>query len=202
MPFSFDPTTGRYRDAAGRFVPDQSIRRALDVVLDAQAQTMRLLSQQLMDGTIMLADWQLAMMQATKAVHLVGTAVAHGGWSQLDQSDFGWAGQRIRTQYSYLNRFAADIASGRQNLDGTLLARSELYAQAGRATHRAAERRLATKRGLAEEKNLLGAADHCAGCLAETARGWVKIGTLVPCGSRDCLVRCHCSLTYRTVQAA
>lgn len=202
MPFSFEPATGRYRDANGRFVPDQSIRRALDVVLDAQAQTMRTLTQQLMDGALSLPDWQQQMMQATKSVHLVGLAVAHGGWNQLDQSDFGWVGQRIRSQYGFLNRFGADIAAGRQKMDGTLLARSELYAQAGRATHRAAEQRLATKRGLHEERNVLGAADHCAGCLSETARGWVRIGSLVPCGSRDCLVRCHCSLTYRQRTAA
>jgi hypothetical protein len=141
------------------------------------------------------------MMSQAKSIHLDGAAVAMGGWYSMDQSDFGWTGQRIRSQYGYLRGFAADVASGKQKLDGTALTRATLYAEAGRQTHRAAEQRAASERGLMEERNQLGAADHCAGCLAATSRGWVAIGTLVPCGSRDCLTRCRCSLQYRAATA-
>lgn len=203
MPFTFSPESGRYRDAAsGRFIRDQAVRSALDTVINAQAATMRANTQALIDGRLSLADWQLQQMQAIKSVHLVGLATANGGWNNLDQSDFGWAGQRIRREYAYLRDFTAQIASGKQPLNGTALARSELYAHAGRQTHRAAIERAAKDRGMAQERNQLGAADHCAGCLAQTSRGWVPIGSLVPCGSRDCLSRCHCSLSYRMMPAA
>ena len=34
--------------------------------------------------------------------------------------------------------------------------------------------------GFREERNVLNPAEHCAGCLAEAARGWVTLGSLVP----------------------
>lgn len=183
-------------------MPDETVRSTLDRVITVQTQQMRDLGQAMMEGRLSLADWQFQSMQAIKSGHLISLALAKGGWNNLDQSDYGWVGQRIRGQYAYLRDFAGQIASGRQPLTPMVLARSELYAEAARQTHRAAQRRAAQQRGLEQEKNQLGAADHCPGCLGETSRGWVPIGTLVPCGSRSCLARCHCSLTYRTKPAA
>ncbi len=163
---------------------------------------MRDMTQSLIDGRLPLSTWQVQMMQSVKVVHLVGLATAVGGWSNLDQSDFGFVGQRIRSQYAYLREFANQLESGRQPLNGSALARATMYADSARATHRAAQRRAAQQRGMQQERNQLGAADHCAGCLAASAAGWVPIGTLVPCGSRQCLSRCHCSLAYRMAPAA
>jgi hypothetical protein len=164
---------------------------------------MRALTQSLIDGQIGLDTWQAQMMASVKSVHIVGATLANGGWAQMEQSDWGWTGSaRIRPQYAYLRDFAAQLANGKQPLNGTALARAELYAHAGRATHRAAQERLAKERGMAMERNLLGSADHCSGCLGETARGWVPIGSLIPCGSRQCLSRCHCSIIWRTAPVA
>lgn len=199
MPFTFDPAVGRYRDAAtGRLIREEPIRRALDQVIDAQASQMRALTQSLIDGQINLATWQASMMGSAKNVHIVGATLANGGWAQMDQSDWGWVGAaRIRPQYAYLRDFAAQIASGKQPLNGTALARAELYANAGRATHRAAQERLAQQRGLEMAKSNLGVCDHCALCISEASRGWQPVGTLVPVGSRTCLSRCHCWFSYR-----
>lgn len=206
MPFSFDPVALRYRDLdTGRLVPDGQVRRALDQVIDAQTTAMRALTQQLLDGTLALATWQLLLMQQIKQTHLVALAVAHGGWTQLGQADFGWVGSQIKPQYQYLVKFSIEISTGKQALDGTVLARAALYAQAARATHREAERRLASEQGMMAEKNVLGPADHCRGnesCLAETAKGWMPIGTLIPVGSRRCKVNCRCHLIYRAERAA
>lgn len=204
MPFSFDQAALHYRDLdTGRLVPDGQVRRALDQVIDAQTTAMRALTQQLLDGTLALATWQLLMMQQIKQTHLVALAVAHGGWTQLDQSAFGWVGAaQIKPQYQYLAKFTIEIQTGKQALDGTVLARAALYAEAARATHRAAVQRQMDRIGMAEERNQLGQADHCRGCLRETRRGWVPIGSLVPCGRRDCMVRCHCSIEYRAGAAA
>ena len=201
MPFTFDPSTGRYRDQVGRVIPDSAIRKALDSVLSAQAQSTRDLTQRMMAGSLSLGEWQQAMMQNIKTSHLIGLATSNGGWKNLDQSDFGWVGQRIRSQYGYLRDFAADLQSGRQPMNNTVMVRATMYVDAGRQTHRAAQRRAAEKRGLKQERNQLGAADHCAGCLNETSKGWVPIGTLVPCGSRNCMSRCHCTLLYRNTAA-
>lgn len=183
-------------------MPDAAIRRALEQVITGSAQTMRTLSQSLLDGSLPLASWQSQMMHEIKAGHLVAATLATGGWAQMDQSDFGFTGQRIRTQYVYLRSFAADVASGKQPWNGTIAARAELYAHASRQTHRAAVERVALKRDEELERNVLGIADHCAGCLAATAQGWVPVGTLPPPGTRNCLSRCRCWIEYRVRASA
>ena len=55
----------------------------------------------------------------------------------MSQADYGRAGQRIREQYDYINRFAQQVASGEQKLDGTLTRRAQMYAEAGRNTYEA-----------------------------------------------------------------
>lgn len=200
--FTFDPAAGRYRDQSGALVPDTAIRRALDHVITGSAQRMREMSQALLDGTQSLASWQLRMMGEIKSAHLVASTLATGGWAQMDQSDFGFVGQRIRSQYAFLRSFAADIASGRQPWNGTIAARSELYAEAARQTHRAAVQREAIGRGVDQERNVLGIADHCTGCLDATAEGWVDVGSLPPPGARQCMARCHCFIDYRTRRQA
>jgi hypothetical protein len=183
-------------------VQPAAIRRALDQVINAQVLAMRATTQDLIDGRLTIAQWQRQMMRHIKATHLVGLATARGGWESLDQSAFGWVGQRVRLEYKFLRGFAADLASGKQALNGTALTRAGMYAEAGRQTHRAAEQRAALGRGQMEERNRLGAADHCPGCLTQTSRGWQPIGSLVPCGLRECRVRCHCSLQFRASRAA
>ena len=159
---------------------------------------MRALTEQLQAGSLSLAQWQQRMADELKMLHTGAAALGRGGWSQMSQSDWGWTGQRIRTQYGYLRNFANDLATGHQAFDGRMVARAAMYAEAARPTHRAMQRRMAMTLGREQERNQLGAADrHCGQCLECSARGWVAIGTLPAPGSRSCMSNCHCSLVYR-----
>jgi hypothetical protein len=182
-------------------VPAAQVRGAVDVVIQSTSARLQQITGGLQTGVVTIEDWRTLMAQEVKNLHLATATAANGGWAQMSQADFGWVGQRLRIQYQYLDGFAQDIASGKQPMDGTLAVRASLYAEASRGTHREMERRMARLRGEQQEKNQLGAADHCPGCLEQTARGWQPIGTLVPVGSRNCLSRCHCSMTYRTAAA-
>jgi hypothetical protein len=195
--FTWDAELGRYRTADGRLVRDTAIRSALDLVIAAQAASMRDTTQSLLDGAITLAVWQWQMMQAVKAIHLVGTATAVGGWQQMDHSWNGWTGQRIRTQYNWLVRFSVELSSGKQKLDGTAVARSALYAQAARETHREAQRRLARQRMMGEERRVLGRADHCKTCLQQAKLGWQSFGVLKRLGDSECRSNCRCHYEFR-----
>ena len=183
-------------------MPNSVVLEALDTVIEAQSEVLQSATQALIDGSMSLAEWQTASMQAIKTAHLDGLALARGGWQQLDPVLLGWVGQRIKTQYNYLTMFAQQIADGRQTLGPGAVARASMYAEAARATHREAQRRQAKDRGMDEERNHLSAKESCVGCIEQTLRGWVPVGTLVPCGSRTCLSRCKCSLSYRKFQAA
>jgi hypothetical protein len=199
MPFIWSERTNRYRDTvSGKFVPTQVVRNAVDVVIRATGDRLTTLTRGLQTGTIPLDVWQTTVAQEIKNLHLATAAAAAGGWQQMSPAMNGWTGQRIRTQYEFLRSFAEDIASGKQKMDGTLVVRASLYADAARGTNREMERRMARLGGLQSEKNVLGAADHCSGCLSATSQGWVPIGTLTPVGQRSpCLARCHCHLDYR-----
>lgn len=193
--FTWSAESSRYRHVrSGRYVPPEQVRAALDRVLDGSAGRMRALTARLQSGEISLPDWQRTMAAEVRAAHVAAATSAKGGFAQMSSADYGFVGQRVRTQLSFLQKFSDQIADGRQPLNGTLLARAELYGHAGRMTGRAMEHREGRRRGDTHEKSILGAADHCRGCLTEARRGWQPLGTLVPPGSRECKVRCHCHL--------
>jgi hypothetical protein len=48
-----------------------------------------------------------------------------------------------------------------------------------------------------QERLELGIAEHCPECLADSARGFVRIGTLGSIGSRQCRTNCACRFLYR-----
>lgn len=193
--FTWSVEAGRYRSAStGRYVPPAQVRAALDRVLDGSSGRMRALATRLQAGEIGVAEWQRSMATELRAAHVAAASSAKGGFAQMSQADYGFVGQRVRTQLGYLQRFADQVARGQQPLNGTLLARAELYGQAARGSAREMERREAQRGGWTHERNELAGADHCAGCLAATARGVVPIGTLPAVGSRDCKARCRCVL--------
>ncbi len=196
--FIWDETRQQYRNELGHFVGQRQINQAVDTVIASGADTMRALTTQLQAGTISLADWQAGMMSQMKLLHLGAAMVARGGRAQMDQSDWGWTGQRLRTQYAYLREFAHDVVLGSTPMDGRLTARAAMYAEAARSTQQSMMRRVAILNGREEERNYLGPAEqNCNECIDCTAQGWVDIGTLPSIGSRRCLSRCHCSMSYR-----
>lgn len=202
--FQWDARSQRYRDtASGRFVPAERVARAVDVAAVEARHEAERIAQRLVDGKSTLAQFQRDMAQLVKDGHLAAAVIGRGGADQMTQADYGWAGQRIRTQYDYLRNFVQQIADGTAPLDGRLVARAGLYGDAIAPTHREMVRRLAIQGGAIMERNVLGPADHCGGCLDATAQGWVPVGFLPPVGGRICRSRCKCSIeTWDSMEAA
>lgn len=198
MAYRWSEARQRYVYDSGKIVPQATVNQALDRSIASAADRMVAFSQQLQTGGITLAQWQDRMAAEMKLLHTGAAALGRGGWSQMTQSDWGWTGWILRRQYVYLRRFAQDIATGHQALDGRMLARTMMYAEAARGTQRQMQRRNAQGHGHTEERNRLGAAEHhCSECPGLSSRGWVPIGSLPSPGSRQCLSRCHCSLQTR-----
>lgn len=187
----------RYVGPDGRFVAQAAVREALDRALARSMIEARRLSRTLQNGETATLDWERRMRDVISDVHLYAAAAAKGGWAELTASDYGRVGQILREQYTYLNRFASEIDSGAQRLDGRFLRRVELYLQSGRRTYHLVERREEEARGMTEERSVLHPADHCDECVLEEALGWSPIGTLTPIGERQCLTNCRCSIEYR-----
>lgn len=201
----FDPVARRYRLPSGRFESTERTLAVLEGQVEATTKAMRADAEALQAGRLSLAEWQLAMEGRIKSLHLLTASLEHGGFAQLSRADLGWIGQRVREQYAFLARFAREIESGAQALDGRLLARVDLYASAGRATQREAASRIAVLAGASERARILGPADHCVrsgdkpGCIDQARLGFLPIGDArhVKIGACVCATRCRCSWSFR-----
>lgn len=195
--YRWNAVASRYLDERGKFVGRKAVRTELDYALEQATRRARALAEDLRRGAIPLDAWRREIRGVVKQVHLYSAASAKGGWAQLSPADYGRIGRLVRDEYAFLERFRGEIASGKETLDGRFLARVELYTLAGRQTYHSVERAMMAEHGQTEERSILGDADHCEGCLAEAAAGWVPIGTSTPIGQRTCGRRCKCRIAYR-----
>ena len=196
--YQYDPRSRRYRNTSnGQYLSAKTVRAAIDQIIDAQTVDMRDLAQNLVDGSLSLADWQMKSAALLKNLHVAMGLAANGGLENTSASDLGYIASQIKKQYSYLNKMALEIRKGEQALDGTLVARAALYTQAGREIYENVVAREAKEGGCTEEISRIGAADHCDLCLQEAAKSWSPIGTLIPIGQRTCLSNCRCTMAYR-----
>jgi hypothetical protein len=196
--FTWSTGAQRYRGADGRFLSNRTVRSAVDDLVDASAARMQNGTLRLQAGEISLDQCQAGMATEMRLSHLSLAIAARGGRYAMGPADYGWTGQILRTEYGYLQRWKADIAAGAAPMDGRLIARAALYAQSARGTFEAMKTRTAVESGRPmEERNELHAAEHCIGCLGETARGWVPLGELLPIGTRSCLSNCRCTIVRR-----
>lgn len=186
--------------STGRFVPRSEITNQLFKITEQSSNIMRAISQQLRDGTISLANWQVAMMQEIKTTHLVGAAMQRGGWQQMTQADFGRVGQIVRKEYGFLRDLANGIESGKIKLDGRILLRAAQYGKAGRETNITFWDLEADKRGFDEERSILNPAKHCVECVSEANKGFQKRGDMIPIGNRICRKSDRCDKEFRNSQ--
>lgn len=195
--FTYDPRTRRYRATSGRFISAKEVRQAVDVIIDKEATNFRGIAQQLIDGTINLAEFQIQMQANVKRLNVAMALAANGGINNTSPGDLGYIAGLVKEQYKFLRGMAKEIKTGKQPLDGTLLSRVALYAQASRGVHEKVRVRGAKFSGLTQSRSVLAPADHCSQCLSEAKRGWVPIGENIPIGQRICGPNCHCTLEYR-----
>ncbi len=204
LPYRWNEAAGRYISSTGRFVPLSTVKAELESMITASAVKMDMLSLGLKNGTTSLAEWQMGMEQEIKASQIASAAAAKGGWAQMTQSDWGWVGSRVKEQYKYLRNFSAEIASGKQKIDGRLLVRAKQYIQSSRATYEEMRRRYARiNKGAVEERRVLGPAEHCEphgstpGCVELADKGWQPMGTLPAIGAATCRMFCKCHFEMR-----
>lgn len=196
--YTFDLSAQRYREATtGRFVPERAMVEAMIDVVEAQQRMMADLAIQLQAQSISLARWQMGMVEAIKTAHTVSAGLAVGGWGRLDRQTVERAERLIDRQLAYLARFAVQIQTGRQPLNGLFEQRVRMYAAAAHATVQELRRDQAEQASYDEERRVLGIADHCEDCLDASHTGWAPIHTLPPIGESACRTNCHCHFEFR-----
>jgi hypothetical protein len=195
--YTYDPRTGRYRDASGRFLRETTVRAALDFALKGTGRDMIVATQLYRGRKLKLEAFRAAMREYIKSIHLYSAAMAVGGWGRMTDQDYGRTGPVIRDQYAFLENWVRQLSRGQTIADGRMAIRAEMYGQAGRRTFYSFLDDVMLSIGMSEEQNVLAPADNCKGCVDATSEGWVPIGELVPIGDRNCLTRCLCHKEYR-----
>lgn len=194
--FAWSATAQRYRRRNGQFVLQAELTEALRQYADAAGRSLRTLTAKMLGGGMTLAEWQAQMADRVKSIHLAMTVAASGGFGRLTAADYGRLGARLRYHYGRLQDFALKIEAGAMS-DAQAVARSVLFGVAGNLTYQNA-RLDAARTGFKEARRVLHpTAEHCTGCLTESARGWVSIATAKPLGNDPCKMRCRCSLSFR-----
>jgi hypothetical protein len=196
--YQWDANVSRYRDArTGAFAPQRTVTMLLNRQITVAQKEMRSLGRQLAEGKLDVTEWRDATREQLRIIHATQAAKAVGSFDQMDAREWGRVGGKLRYQFERLEKFAVEIDSGTQPLDGRFTQRVEMYAKSGFATYEETRRDGARDDGMTEERRVLGNAEHCADCVEYAARGWVPIGTLPRIGQSQCLTNCKCHFEYR-----
>jgi len=133
MTYTWDASTRRYRDQqSGRLIRTDRIAGLRDRIVTATLTKADALSAQLAAGDLTVEAWTLGMRDLVKQVTIEQYLLARGGRNAMGPRDWGRIGYQLRTQYGYLQQFAAEVDAGRLS-DKQIAARARLYIEATRS---------------------------------------------------------------------
>lgn len=209
IPYRWNPTTGRYYGADGRFVSLAEVRSALDHAIVSAATEAEGLVKFLNEGTLGLLEWQRLMQVIVKDTQIYAGAVAAGGYNNVGPEELTEIIASVGEQYQFLADWTSQLydrlsnadEAAKQETEKAMMARARMYPSASRGLFDKVYRRGQKRRGYDEERSILHPAEHCNQCVAEAQLGWVPIGEVTPIGQRTCLSNCKCTIEYRTSNA-
>lgn len=130
MTFTYDPTLRRYRNAeSGRFVRETTVRSIRQGIIDRATTEVDALSGRLAAGDLSVEDWTLTMRDLVKRTVIDQYLMGRGGRNAMTQRDWGRIGYILRTQYGYLQGFAAEVDAGSLSAE-QIAARARMYISA------------------------------------------------------------------------
>jgi hypothetical protein len=197
IPNLFVNAAGRYIGKNGQFLSPLQIRHIVDDDIENTARRFGDIARALQDGDIGLGEFRAQMAASIKHLDLANLCAGKGGLQNLDFSDYGRAGQRIRAQYEYLNNFVSQLSANPELInDAQFFRRAQSYAQAGRVAFEKVRLQDQIERGAVWARRVLHRAEHCKGCIGGAKMGWVLVSQIVPIGGYECNVFCHCTIEY------
>jgi hypothetical protein len=184
----WDPTTGRYRNERGRFLPAARLQELRDRLLEAAASGMASLADQLAEGKQTVGDWERAMREAIKALFGAQYVFGRGGMDAMRDADWDRLADLVETQHEFLGGFADDVASGKLSAPQIKL-RVSLYVGSSVQAHEAGKGaalgvELPAHPGDGSSECL--ANDRCAWVLRRRADGNVEATWLADLDRRTC----------------
>jgi hypothetical protein len=200
--WSYDRKVGRYRNEKGQFLSKKAVGAIVDGRISKLEQQLKSFTDKLTSGSITLDQWQGSVREAIKIAHIQVATIGYGGKAEMGSREYGRIGQRLRSEYTYLQGFVRDLIDGRISAP-MAMARIGLYAQSVRGSYWQGTEMKEQQRGFSMMRRILDdQAVHCRDCIGYAARGMVSIGSLPMPGVRcECGARCKCSVIYYRGQA-
>ena len=117
----------------GRAVPEKRIRKGVRTAVDNGKNQIGSLTQELVDGKINLAEWDVRMREQIRAGHRAMIKLANGG--ELSPQNRGKLGSIVREQFKYLDAFRSQLETGDVAMSKRVVARARMYGQAFLSTY-------------------------------------------------------------------
>lgn len=180
----------------GRTIAPATIKKATLTASQNWGKQFRSLTEKMTSGEISIPEWQAVMSSAVKEAQTAMTIMGKGGIGNVTLEDAKYLEGEMKFQNERLARFALQVERGEVSPKAAE-SRSPMYAEAANPTYEDAAHALAEDAGFDEERRILGAAEHCDGCMEQSAMGWQPLGTLDAIGDEECQWNCHCHFEYR-----
>ncbi len=201
-PYSWDAGSLRFRNSAGKFVANESVKGAVRDYSDAIRQRIVAETAKLNAGTVKLATWQRSVQGLIKQGATAGGIIAAGGADRFDQRARERVQREVAHQYGYFRGLVAEVKAGTLSGDA-LAARAGMYAGTATRSYEATRREVNGVQYREEHRFLGGSSQNCEPCKAHASRGWVPVGTLPEIGDAcDCKSNCNCTFSYRLKRTA
>lgn len=172
--FTYNPQTHRYRDTStGRFVSEATVRQQLAQYEGARKEIGTQLASQLSSGGT-AKEWLLQMRQELKLTYTAEYMLGRGGRSAMTAADWGKLGSMLRTQYTFLDAFAREVAAGNLS-EARIAARARMYFDSATQAYERAR---------------------------TSARGMPDLPAYPGDGSTECKSNCKCSWTIEETKTA
>lgn len=209
--YVWSPVRRLYLDGGtARPIPPLEIRsRAIDPFIQAISIRIREVSQRLQQNMITLAEWQREVMPLIKYSQIAAGLIANGGAGNNNENDYLAIAAFILALFLFFQSFTNEIESGKQLINGTLLSRGDLYANAARDAYEEMRRFIMqTYLGIEYERRVLDPrAHHChtviledgeewVGCPELAELGWQPVGVLPRLMATPCLSNCKCHFEF------
>jgi len=203
--YKWDASKRQYVNASGDSIDPLTLRNnAIEPFITNIRIVMRGMSTSLQEGKLSLQEWQTQTIYLIKYSQIASALVANGGADNTTKKDNEKIVALILILLLFHLAFAIAIETGEQLLNGTLLSRTGLYADAIRDAYEETRRqaiieytdKTLERRILDPEANHCHTVDDWTGCPELADLGFQPIGTLPRLMDTPCLTHCRCSWEF------
>jgi len=187
----------KYLDQDNKVLSAKAVRKIVDGDIEAATGRFYSLLQDFQYGQLSEEQFRKDFKKAVSNLHLAHVAAAQGGFRNMTQAAWGFAGQRIRQQYGYVDGLVNDIQQGLLSGPKGLL-RMKQWAASAMDSYEAMLQKVHSPEEFPFAENLLNQQNvsekNCPICTGLTALGIVERNQIpLP---EDRHFGCNCGIAY------